>query len=75
MPDRTRHRIKMKICGGGRASQVDQGRHSRFTARVLLRPALCLTTELYLIYLEIVLSTTRGNFVLDQSALLFTFLP
>ena len=39
MPDRTRHRIKMKICGGGRASQVDQGRHSRFTARVLQRPA------------------------------------
>ena len=40
MPDRTRHRIKMKICGGGCASQVDQGRHSRFTARVLLRPGI-----------------------------------
>jgi hypothetical protein len=38
MPDRTRHRIKMKICGGGPASHIDQGRHSRFTARVLLRP-------------------------------------
>ena len=32
MPDRTRHRIK--ICGGGGpASHIDQGRHSRFTAR------------------------------------------
>ena len=42
MPDQiTRHRIKMKICGGGGgpASHRDQGRHSRFTARVLQRPA------------------------------------
>jgi hypothetical protein len=38
MPDRTRHRIKMKICGGGPASHIDQGRHSPFTARVLQRP-------------------------------------
>jgi hypothetical protein len=35
MPDRNRHRIKMKICGGGPASHIDQGRH---TARVLQRP-------------------------------------
>jgi hypothetical protein len=38
MSDRIRHRIKMKICGGGPASHIDQGRHSRFTARVLQRP-------------------------------------
>jgi hypothetical protein len=30
--------------GGGRASQVDQGRYLRFTARVLLRPE-CLEQE------------------------------
>ena len=38
MPDRNRRRIKMKICGGGPASHIDQGRHSCFTARVLQHP-------------------------------------
>ena len=44
MPDRTRHRIKItdknENMRGGPASHIDQGRHSRFTARVLLRPGL-----------------------------------
>jgi hypothetical protein len=42
MPDRTRHRIKItdknENMRGGPASHIDQGRHSRFTARVLQRP-------------------------------------
>ena len=43
MPDRTRHRIKItdkneNMPRGGPASHIDQGRHSRFTARVLQRP-------------------------------------
>ena len=54
MPDRTRHRIKMKICGGGGpASHIDQGRHSRFTARVL-------HSELHVFYLSGMITCGRN---------------
>ena len=43
---RARIRTKNNICGGGPASHIDQGRRSRFPARVLLRPALTDSTQL-----------------------------